>query len=404
MKLVLMIAIPVLVVAAAVVGAIAMINARPQVETRPPEVLPPLVRVQAVEFVDHSFTVMSQGTVSPRTESQLVPEVSGRVIEVSPSFIAGGFFEADDVLFKIDASDYKQAVSIARAEVAQRKLRLAQEEAEAAVARKEWADLGEGEATPLTLREPQLADARASLEAAEAALEQAQRDLDRTEVRAPYAGRVRNKSVDLGQFVTRGTPIATLYAVDFAEIRLPLPDNDLAYVDIPLDYRGDKDTNPGPSVTLRADFAGQVFEWQGRIVRTEGEIDPMSRLVHVVAQVDDPYGRGPDPDRPPLAVGVYVRAEIQGREAQNVTVLPRAALHGVNQVWVVDADDRLRFREVSLLRVTRDVIVVESGLEVGERICLSPLEAVTDGMRVRTPDAPKEDAEGNTPIAEGRAS
>lgn len=402
MKTILKIVLPLVVLALAVVGSIAMYNARPEVETQRPEILPPLVHVQEVTKQALQLTVKSQGTVSPRTESQLVPEVSGRVVWVSPKLVSGGFFEEGEVLLRIDSLMYKQAVIRARAEVSQRKLRLAQEEAEAAVARKEWKDLGEGEASPLTLREPQLEDARASQAAAEAALEQAQYDLERTEIKAPYAGRVRQKSVDVGQFVPVGSPMATIYAVDFAEIRLPLPDCDLAFLMLPLVYREDTEGDHSPPVLLRAHFAGKEHTWEGRIVRTEGEIDPVSRMVHAVARVKNPYGRGENPDRPPLGVGLYVGAEIQGLRVEDVVVLQRAALRGTNRVWVVDQGGTLRFRDVVILRTTRDEIIVESGLEAGELVCLSPLGAVTDGMKVRIPD-PEQEASAAA-VVEGRDS
>ncbi len=378
----LQIVLPVVVLAAAGLGAYTLIQNRPEVQVRVPVFEPPGVRVQRVVFQDVQLTVKSQGTVGPRTESQLAPEISGRVIRVAPSFASGGFFEAGDVLLEIDPYDYQQALISARGQLAQARLRLAQEEAEADVARREWAALGRGDPRALTLREPQLEDARAALAAAEASLDRATRDLERAEVRAPYAGRVRRKSVDVGQFVTVGSPVATIYAVDYAEIRLPLPDAELAYLDLPLSYRG-TENRVGPRVTLRANFAGQTHEWQGRIVRTESEIDPVSRMVHLVAQVKDPYAPGTDPTRPPLAVGMYVEAEIEGNVVTGVAVLPRAALRGLSQVLVVDGASRLRFRDVDLLRATTEVILVRAGLEEGEAVSLSPLEAVTEGMQVQ---------------------
>jgi RND family efflux transporter MFP subunit len=388
------IALPLAILVVAVIAAVAMVALKPDVETRPPEIKPPLVRTVIVRLQDKRLLVTSQGTVSPRTESALVPEVSGRIIWVSPSFVSGGFFEKGEVLLRIDSHDYEQAVIRARAEVANAKLRLAQEEAEVKVAHSEWDDLGRGEATPLTLREPQLENAKAAVAAAEANLETAERNLERTEIRAPYAGRVRQKNVDVGQFVTVGAPVGDIYAIDYAEIRLPLPDSDLAYLDLPLVYRGERANQKGPKVALRANFAGETHEWEGRIVRTEGEIDPQSRMVHAVARVANPYGRGKDPDRPPLAAGLFVEAEIEGYEAKDVVVLPRAALRGESQVLVVDEEYRLRFRDIDLLRVTREEIVVRDGLHEGERVCLSPLEAVTDGMKVRTADDDTKRAEG----------
>lgn len=378
--------LPLAIVIVGAAGMLIMIKARPEPETRIPEVPLPLVRVQEIRLQDMALTVRSQGTVSPRTESRLVPEVSGRVTEVAPSFASGGYFEEGEVLVRIDPHDYRQAVIRARSDVARAELALAREEAESDVALKEWEELGRGEATPLTLREPQMEDARASLAAAEAALETAQRNLARTEIVAPYDGRVREKLVDVGQFVTVGTPVVTLYSVDYAEVRLPLPDDQLAYLDLPFEYRNNPSRRNGPMVTLRADFAGKVHEWTGRIVRTEGEIDPRSRMVHVVAQVANPYARGDDPKRPPLAAGMYVKAEIEGTTASQAALLPRAALRRDGLVYVVDGENRLRFRDVEVLRSTNENIIIGSGLETGEKVILSPMEAVTDGMQVRVPE------------------
>lgn len=374
--------LPLAVLAGAALGAYAIVLSKPEVPIVPRPVELPGVRVHVVTLQDLPLTVTSQGTIRPRTESQLVPEIAGQIIWVSPSFASGGFFEEGETLLRIDPYDYQQAVISARSQLAQAKLRLAQEEAEADVARREWEDLGVGAPTPLTLREPQLADSMASVAAAEANLDRAMRDLDRAEIRAPYAGRIRQESVDVGQFLSVGSPIATVYAVDSAEVRLPLPDAELAYLDLPLAYRG-RQGEPGPNVLLRADFAGSIHTWQGRIVRTEAEIDAVSRMVHVVARVEDPYAPTDDPTRPPLAVGMFVEAEIEGRMAPQVAVLPRAALRGRNQVLVVDEHDRVHFREIEILRSTPQSIIVSAGLAAGERVNVSPIDAATEGMSVQ---------------------
>ena len=381
-KTALRVLLPLVVIGLAALVTTALIQSRPEVSVQPRPVELPSVRVGEVVVQDIAMAVVSQGTVSPRIESQLVPEVAGRVVWASPSFASGGFFEEGDALLRIDPYNYQQAVIVARSQVAQSRLRLAQEEAEADVARREWEELGRGDATALTLREPQLEDAQASVLAAEANLERAQRDLDRAEVTAPFAGRVRQKSVDVGQFVSVGSPVATLYAVDAAEVRLPLPDAELKYLDVPLAYRG-REERVGPRVTLRAEFAGESYTWEGRIVRTEAEIDPVSRMVTVIAQVSDPYAPGRDPRRPPLAVGMFVEAEIAGRVATQVVRLPRAALRDRDQVLVVDDEDRLHFRTVQVMRSTSQDIVISGGLAAGERVILSPIDAVTDGMRVQ---------------------
>ncbi|MCP3977898.1 MAG: efflux RND transporter periplasmic adaptor subunit [bacterium] len=383
MKRLLATLLPILLIVVAVLIAGAMINARPAPDTRIPDIPLPMVRVQAVELQDLQLTVKSQGTVRPRTESMLVPEVSGRVIEVSPSFESGGFFEEGDLLLRIDPHDYRQAAVQSHSAVAAAELRLAEIRAEAEIARKEWDDLGSGEATPLTLFEPQLLQAEAALASAEAARGRAERDLERTAVRAPYAGRVRTKEVDLGQFVGRGARLGTIYAIDFAEIRLPLPDHELAFVRLPLGYRGEGETPAQPEVVLTAEFAGRVHTWHGRIVRTAGEIDPQSRMVRAVARVENPYARGADRERPPLAAGMFVEAEIVGRSVENVSVIPRSALRSGDQVLILDDENRLRFRDVTVLRLTPERAILSDGLATGDRVCLSAISAVTDGMRVR---------------------
>ena len=378
--------LPLIILAAAGAGAVTMILTRPPVETLTPVVEPPGVRVHEVTLEDVPLTVTSQGTVRPRTESQLVPEIAGRVTWVAPSFAEGGFFEAGDVLVRIDPFDYEQMLVAARSQLAQARLRLAQEEAEAEVAQREWETLGRGDPRELALRKPQLEDARASVAAAEASVERAERDLERAEIVAPYAGRVRTKNVDIGQYVRVGDDVATIYAVDVAEIRLPLPDDELAYLDLPLSYRGVRQ-GTRPRVTLRATFAGETHAWAGRVVRTESEIDSVSRMVHAIAEVADPYAPGPNPNRPPLAVGMYVEAEIGGRTARDVAVLPRPALRGRGQMLVVTPDDRLSFRDVDVLRASTESVIVRAGLRAGELVVVSPLDTPTDGMRVQLADA-----------------
>jgi len=365
-----------------VVGALGMIAARPQVETKRPDPELPLVRVVAAELQDAHLTVRTQGTVKPRTESDLVPEVSGRVVWVSSSLVAGGFFDEGEVLLKIDRVDYEMAKRSAEAALA----RHASELDLAIANRRRSRELAEREiVSAATLDEAENAArvAEAALREARTALEKAQMDLERTEIRAPFLGRVRDETVDVGQFVNRGAPVARLYAVDFAEVRLPIPDYEIAFLDLPLAYRGGEDTSPGPPVILRASFAGATHEWKGRIVRTEGEIDPGSRMVHAIAQVEDPYGRGAEEERPPLAVGLFVEAEIFGREAKDVLRVPRSAMRTADQLLIVDANDQLDFRRVDVLRADRETVVIGAGVSEGERICVSPIEAAVDGMSVR---------------------
>jgi RND family efflux transporter MFP subunit len=374
--------LPAVVLAGAVVVAAVLVAARPSVETRPPEATAPIVRVVEVVPRDVRLTVQTQGTVTPRTESALVPEVAGRVVWVSPALAAGGFYRAGEPLVRLDPTDYE--LRVARAAAA---LDAARSEAElAARNRTRSRELSAGGLVPATSREDAehlAAATAATLRDAEAALAQARRDHERTTLVAPYDGRVRDESVDVGQFVERGTALASLYATDYAEVRLPLPDAELAFLDLTLQHQGAEPAAAGPEVELRARFAGGQHRWRGRIVRTEGEIDPKSRMVHAVARVEEPYRASADGARPPLAVGMFVEAEIAGRDLPGAVVLPRAALRGPDEVLVVDADDRLRLRRVTVHRSAGEEVVVSAGLSPGERVCVSPLEAVSDGMHVR---------------------
>ncbi len=376
---------------------ICLVKSRSPVKTRPAADYAPLVRCLVVLPEPHQYIVHTQGTVTPRTEASLVPEVSGRVVAIAESFAAGGFFEKGDVLLSIDPRDYELAVVSARSQVAQARVRMEMEKAQAEVARAEWDELGSGQNSPLATRELQVLEATAAFEAAEAALEQAERSLARAHIRAPFAGRVRRKTADIGQYVTPGVSVATIYAVDYVEVRLPIPDSELAYLDLPIDYRGRANNQNGPVVHLYAEFAGQFHRWVGRIVRVEGEIDLISRMVHAVVQVEDPYGEGISDKQLPLAVGMFVEAEVLGRVLENAIVIPRTAMRGRETVLVVDTSNRIIKQKVKPLRISRDEAVIGSGLEPGVRICISPLEVVTDSMRVRTLDVDQPASEESSP-------
>lgn len=388
--------LPILVLGAGALVTNALIDSYEEPEPEPVVTRPPLVNTVRADVSSMTLTVQAEGTVAPRTESQLVPEVSGRVTEVSRSLAAGGFFAEGDVLLRIDRRFYELAAIRAKAAIEQANLRLATERQESEIARREWERLGSGEPSPLLFREPQIAEAQAALAAAEAALAQAQHDLEHTVVRAPFAGRVRSKQVDVGQFVQRGAPLATIYAVDIAEVRLPIPNSELEYCNLPLSYRDASAPPPGPAVTLSTRFAGRDHTWHGRVVRTEGEIDPRTRMVVAVAQVQDPYAQGRVRDRPPLKVGMFVQAEIQGIRVRDIVRLPRTALRGANLVYVVDSSSRLRFRTVDILRRERDAVLIRSGIAEGEHICMSPLEAAVDGMTVEAVESGDEAAAGGT--------
>jgi len=334
------------------------------------------VRSLVVEPSDVLLHVMSQGTVEPRTEANLIPEVSGTVAWMAPSMVAGGRFERGEVLLRLDDRDYRSALT--RAEAGHRRA-----EAEHNFAKSENERIQNLLERELASRSQAQNAARAfevavaNLMDAQAALQQAQLDLERSQIRAPFSGRVRTEQVDVGQFVQRGSPIAVLYATDYVEVRLPISDTQLAYLDPELVISGVAAVNEATGVRLKAHYAGESREWQGQVVRTEGEIDTRSRMVHVVARVSSS-----ESDSSPLPVGLFVKAEIDGLVAKNAYVIPRSAVRDGQRVLVIDAENRLHFRDVNVIRVERDSVIIDAGLNPGERICVSPLQAVVEGMTV----------------------
>lgn len=378
--------VPIIVLALCGAITYGLVTSKPEVETKETPVFAPLVRALVVEPRTMTFTVEAQGTVVPRTESSLVARVAGQVEAVAPDFEVGGFFRRGEVLVRLDARDFELAVEQAAAQVAQAEVVLAQQEAEAEVAKEEWEELGVGEPSALTLRQPQVAQAKAALAAARAQLAKAELDLERTRIRAPFEGRVRQKSADLGQFLAPGTPVARIHGTDYAEIRLPVPDDALRFLD--LDYGSQSAgsrTVEGPRVTLTTELAGELQSWQGRVVRSEGELDPRSRMLPLVARVEDPYGRRSTAEegKPPLMVGLFVEATIEGMTRDRIFVVPRSALRPGDEVLVIDGEDRLRFRPVEVLRREGESLILSGGLEAGERVCVSPLDVAVDGMKVR---------------------
>ena len=369
------------VLAAGALGAIVLVATSPETPHVQPEPAVPLIRTVDTRASDVQIRVATHGTVEPRTESDLVSEVSGRVLWISPALVAGGFFAEDEPLLRVEPHDYETALERARAQ-------LARAESEAALTARDAARQSElakqsvASAARLDDATNRARAAAAALREARAALEQAQRDLERTELRAPFAGRVRGVQADVGQFVSRGTPLARLYAIDWAEVRLPIRDEDLAWIDVPQ-IGAERGAGDAPPVILRARYAGAEREWRGHIERSEGEIDAQSRMVHLVARVEDPYARREGATHSPLPVGLFVEAEILGRTETGIVVLPRSALRTGDQVLVVDEEDRLQFRNVTVLRRDQEDVLIREGLTNGERVNVTALEAPVEGMRVR---------------------
>jgi RND family efflux transporter MFP subunit len=388
LRIVLQIALPLALLAGGYFFATWIQSLKPAPKIEPHEFAAPTVRVHEVTKQDVRIDVDTQGVVEPFRAIALAAQVGGRVLAISPALRAGGFFAADEVLVEIEATDYEFAIVQQEAAVARAELRLLQEQAEADAALRAWQELeGRAPDDPLVRRQPQIADADKALAAARAQLAKARLDRERTQLKAPFAGRVRSASVDIGQIVQPGAPLAQIYGTDYAEVRLPLPARDAAFVELPLHGADDGSAGgSGPTVELVAEFAGRAHRYPGTILRTEGEIDRRSRQLTVIARVAAPYAQDApngQQDRPPLAVGTFVRAVIHGRTFAGVAALPREAVSGSGEVWVVDAESKLRKRGIAVLRETEDLIYVQTGLEAGELVCTTRLEAPVDGMPVR---------------------
>jgi RND family efflux transporter MFP subunit len=362
---------------------------KPKLERTQPPVPKPMVRVTQVKTRPQVMIINGEGTVKPLREIQLVPQVNGKVIFVSPALVDGGEFKKGDLLLRIDPLDYQLAVTLAQARVkdSESKLKVAEEEAEAS--REEWRLLYKSEAKDnqiptLVAKEPQLAAARAKLAADRADLQKARLNLERTELNAPFDGRVSEENVDIGQYVSTGQTMATLFSTNQAEIVVPFEDEDLYWFHVPGFTPGD---GLGSAVSVNTRVAGRKAFWAGRVVRAEGKLDERTRMINVVIRVDKPYET-----KPPLAAGLFVTVEIEGRTLENAAMIPRAALRGNNVVWVVDRNGQLKFRTVTVARLTQNAVIVEGGLSDGEMVVNSPLNAVTDGMKVRVRQTQEGDA------------
>lgn len=394
--------LPVIVIA--VLGAVSWVILQnpPEVQRgAPPQASKISVNTQLIERAPFQVQVKSYGRVQPRTQSTLLPQVSGQIVWLNPDFRAGGFFEQGEELIRIDSRDYEAEVAQAEATLMSARQALAEEEARSAQAAADWQRLGNaGEAPPLVLRKPQLNAARASVASAQASLATAKLNLERTRIRAPYAGRVLDTAVDLGQVISSGTTLGQIYAVDVLEVRLPLQNRDLAYLRLPEEYRVEGQEVFQPRVEIRSDLI-RPEQWPGRIVQTEGAIDEISRQLHVLAQVDDPYGEKAV-DRVPLKVGQYVTALIDGIEIEDALLIPNRAIYQGSYVYVVEAG-LLQRRDIEIAWQDENRALIASGLEAGDQLVLTALGQVISGTPVRVrgeagandePGARRQQAEG----------
>ncbi|MGC6481158.1 MAG: efflux RND transporter periplasmic adaptor subunit [Porticoccaceae bacterium] len=342
------------------------------------------VKTAILEKSQVQLTVKSQGTVQPLTRTMLVSEVSGTVMELAPQFEVGGTFSKGDVLIRLDAADYQVAKQRADAQLQSAKAQLLSEQARSSQAKKEWEMTGRplSEAPVLALRTPFLAEAQSRLLQAEAEVKQAQLKLQRTIIRAPYAGMVSSTMVDVGQYVTIGARLGETFAIDYAEIRLPMTGKDLSKLGWNA-ATSEQQIFHQNKVQLQGSINGINATWQAVLVRSEGTIDQSSRAQYLVAQVSDPYNIKAIPDRPRLLIGSFVEAVVDGKMIENVYSLPRHALRSNKRVATVDADQRLKLLDVDYVFEDHANYYISSGLEGSVEIVTSGMGIMVDGMRLK---------------------
>ena len=378
------IAVPIIIILIGIIIMLALVSGRPapdrEVKTDPGI----LVRVLKAERKSTEIIVKGAGTVESSQEVSVIPQVSGRIVYAAPDLDVGGFFEKDALLFEIEDIDYRLASERAMSSRAKAEYELAKIESQARIARAEWELINKDNNTapnPLVLYGPQLRNAKAALASAAAQVEQTKLDIERTKIKAPFSARVRSENIGAGQYVKSGNTVAILAGTDTAEIAVPIPIKDLQWLKIPR--RGKKQNRTSASVQLKV--GSESYEWQGRVVRSTGEVDRKSRMMELIVEVKDPYGLKDknNSTRPALAAGTFVDVHIKGRMLEDVFVIPRTALRDHSTVWIMDKENRLRVKTVVPLRIEKEKVIIAEGIDNGDMIVLTNISGAADGMKLR---------------------
>lgn len=381
MKKLLKIIAPVIVLVISIGVVQALSAAKPAPEKKEESLRLVSLYVDEVTSDQVTISVQTQGEVRPKTEIDLIPQVSGRIVGVSESFAEGAEFAPGETLIKIDDTNYKLAVVRAQARVAEATVAVQRELANAKIKEDHWLDKrNAGEPSAFALNKPQVMEAEAKLLSAEADLKEARLNVARTEINVPFLGRVRDKNVGIGQYVTAGTLLGRVFSTGTVEISLPLTDAQLDELNLPMGFMADAFN--APVVQFTAHVGNHERTWAGRIVRTHASVDAQTRLIYAIAEVEDPYGLGSD-NGAPLAVGMFVHADIAGVNSQSAMVLPRLALRNADKVYVINDQNRLEIRKVEVISTSEDTVLVSTGVEVGDKVVTSTIPAAVDGMEVR---------------------
>ena len=354
-----------------------LIKCSPEVKPEEVKKIIPLVEFEKIEPISKNIEIFSQGSIIPRTESQLYPEIRGEVVYVSPKLDEGSSFKKGDILLRIDSRDYELDIKAAEASLDDAQTALSIALAESNFEKEQWELSNSGVASDLRVKIPQLKKAESTVAAAEANLEKLKRNLEKTSIKAPYDGLVRQKNVDRGTVIGPGYLIANIYAIDYVEVKLPVADQDLAFLDIPLDG-SQIGKNKQPQVLLAGTLGGNQIVWEGNIVRMEAEIDPKSRMAILVARISQPYKY-----KIPLRVGQFVEAKIIGKKFDGLYILDREFIKNNQVITINDIDSTIVYKKINVLRFIDDMAYIDTGLDRGELLCMTNLDVMYDGMKIR---------------------
>lgn len=349
-----------------------LVATKPVAETVQRQAVLSTVEVWLAEPTEHQVVIESQGVVEPVHVTDLASEVGGRVKFLSPEFEVGQRFQEGQVILEIDSSDYEAIQAKANSELAEAKLYLIKERALSQQASRDWEALGKGkDPNDLVLRKPQLETALARVVAAKAALEKSERDLERTKIRSPYESKIKNTNIELGSLLSPGTTIGSIYSADKYEIRLPVSISDYDFVE--FDFSSE--------VSFQTDIAGAQYKWTGQLLRTESQVDRSSQSIFLVASIENSELKDKF-----LVPGIYLKAKLFGKKIKDTYSVPRGALIGKNRIIIALENDTVSFKEVTIIRSSREEVIISEGISKGDRIVTTPIPNAIEGMKVNIYD------------------
>ena len=350
-----------------------------QVQPDPVEEAPaPDVIVEILTPENFQVQINSNGTTTPLTQTVLTAEVGGEVIYRSKKFSEGSSVIEGEILAKIDDTDLQLQYKNALLQLANAEVQYSLQLAEAEVAKEAWKKIGDGVASDLTLKKPQIKQAEALLEVANAQVSSAEKKLNKTEIVAPYAGRIQNVNIDLGTTIIPGQPVGAIYTSSEIEVTLAVKDNDLQFLSIPMDGRK-LDPSEQALVKIKSFYKGKNQTWVGKLERVDGVIDPITRMINLIAVFKNDFI---ETDKPNLPIGLFVEAQIDGIILNDVFSIPVNSISENNEVYIVNKDNELVSRQLSILKKYSDFVIVKNGLKAGERIVTSKLSTASNGIKV----------------------